>query len=147
MKNKTSVINKIAAILVIAFSSLKLVNFISLLFTIYHFKSLELNGKYISLSAKDTFLNKWFFATELIGFILYVLLLNFGLGIFMKKNVQKNIIRISLIIIFIYYPWVIVSDYFILGKNSLAGLIPASFSSLFLLFFIFYFSVFYKGEN
>lgn len=147
MNKKNSIINKIIAILVVIFSFLKLGNFVSLLITIYHFKSLELKGKYVYPPAKDVFFNKWVFTTELVGFILYALLLNGGLKILRNKKGKKNIITMSLSIIFIYYPVVIISNYFILGRNSLAGLIPASFASLFLLFFIFYFLIFYKEEE
>lgn len=146
MKNDLSVIDKIAITLLIIFSFLKLGNFISRVFSIYHIKYLELKGEVVHAFGKDIFFNTWLFIYELIGFVLFVLLLTRSIGIFRRKKEKRNIIRLSLIIIFIYYPSVVISHCFIIGKDRLFFLLPIYLSIAVLLFCVLYFSIFYKKE-
>ena len=140
MNNKLSLIDKIIIFMLVSFSFLKLGNFISYLYSTHHIRYLEAQKKYIALSEKNVTFNSWIFISQLIGFILYTLLLAYGLSMFKNKQKKKDIIKLSFLIIIIYYPMVIVFNYFILGKNSLLGLIPTVFAIIFLLFFVFYFS-------
>ena len=138
MNNKLNLITKIVASFIMLFSFLKMLIFPQRLFSILHITILELQGKHVSLYEKQYAFNAWILFTDLVESFLFFMLFYYILQMFKGQFRIKQIIFLCLAIILLFYPLLLILNCFMLGKNSLMGIIPAFFSVIFLSTFTLY---------
>jgi len=139
MNKKMTLMKKIIILFIMLFSFFKILIFPQRLFDLFKIIARESNGKYISPYDKQSAFNIWISFTALIESLLFAVLFYYMVLILRGENKRKEIIRLCLAIVVFFYPVELFLNYLILGKNSLMGVIPFSFTAIFLLFFAAYF--------
>lgn len=145
MNKGLNVFQKIIISLFLFFSFLKILIFPSHIFSMIQLTVLKLKGEPLLHRYEDIVFSKWIFLTSLIESGLFLILFIFVMGMLKGKLFKRKVIYISLLTI-LYYPILLVLNYFILGKNSLLGVIPDFFSIFVLLLFTLYLVFFYKSK-
>lgn len=129
----------VVASLAAVFSFIKILIFPQRVFYIFHIMFMELKGRYVSPYDKAYAFNTWISLSDFIESFLFTVLFYYIFLTLRGSDRKKEITKLSLSIVIIYYPVLLILNYFILGKNSLMGIMPVLFSSVFLLFLTIYF--------
>lgn len=128
MNRRVILSEKIAGIWIICYVSLVIVN--TLISETYFIFKYGLNFSFRELFSK----NLWNNTITLLNLILYLVLVYFSIALLKgDKKARRNIIKVSLFAVFIFFPSIIFLSYIIIGPHSLMLFVPAIFAYLFFL--------------
>ena len=119
MNNKISLSKKVAGVLIIFYIC------IVIIFALTNEIQFIVKYGFAKVFGNLTAKNIWTHLTTVMNLILYLILLRFSFKMLRNDNkARSNIVKLSLLMIFIFFPLCVILSYIIVGPNSIMMIVP-----------------------